>query len=599
MKGTVVSTWMKTCGKIYGRDCVESALVSAGLDKDKMFSPLEDVEDVTINKIMSGIAIEQNITISDLWRKVGVDNLKTFTEDYPAFFKHENLYTFLKSMFDVHVIVVKRMPGAKPPILNLEPISNREAVFSYSSKRGMFDYFQGLLEGATNYFKEKIEVKEISRTSDELKLKLTFENDIQYKKIYRINKLMSFGFIKDVGVKASLLSTVLFAIMNFGVYFVAKDIVIYTSVISVLLSSLISNYFLHKPMNTIVEALENIKDHNYVDYLNIATGDSYEKFYNLIKEYKEIVTKDFVGFKGVSDELNTFSRDVNSIANKMDHTSEEIGGVVKQVADAAILQTQEIESSVGMLNKSVESIIYIAGNENENRKELEEAVVKIEESYKNTKTTSEKLSDILVGFGSVKNNSVELQNRAKGITEIVSIVSSISEQTNLLALNASIEAARAGEAGRGFAVVAEEVRKLAEQSQKAVNNITGSLGEFISEVDTVVSDIKNQFDILKEENGKLNVAVSYSSDANDKIKIVTKKMIDTSQNLETETTAISNVYGKVESLVSIAEENTAASEEVSANVLYYTENIKNLTHSIMEFKKLTEQFNEDMDKYKI
>ena len=51
--------------------------------------------------------------------------------------------------------------------------------------------------------------------------------------------------------------------------------------------------------------------------------------------------------------------------------------------------------------------------------------------------------------------------------------------------------------------------------------------------------------------------------------------------------------------VAIAEENTASSEEVSANVANYTEAIKKLTLSIMEFKKLTEQFNEDMDKYKI
>ncbi|MNI48219.1 hypothetical protein D3C73_1027750 [compost metagenome] len=76
-------------------------------------------------------------------------------------------------------------------------------------------------------------------------------------------------------------------------------------------------------------------------------------------------------------------------------------------------------------------------------------------------------------------------------------------------------------------------------------------------------------------------------------------MIETSDLLEKETGSMSEVYSKIESLVSIAEENTAASEEVSSSVLMYTEDIRNLTKSIQEFKQLAEQFNDDMDKYKI
>jgi methyl-accepting chemotaxis protein len=283
----------------------------------------------------------------------------------------------------------------------------------------------------------------------------------------------------------------------------------------------------------------------------------------------------------------------------MNNTSTEIGGVVEQVATAAILQTSEIESSVSMLKGSVEAIMFVEESENRNKIELENAVTKIRDSYNNTKNTSEKLNSVLEGFGKVRNKSFELQNRVKGITQIVSLVSSIAEQTNLLALNASIESARAGEAGRGFAVVAEEVRKLAEQSQSAVNDITASLNQFIGEVEDVVSDIGSEFDILKEENSKLNIAVNYSSSANDTINDVSIKMIKTAEKLENETKNMAEVYDKIESLVAIAEENTASSQEVSASVSVYTEDIKNLTKSIEEFEKLTKQFNEDMNKYKI
>lgn len=382
MKGTVVSTWMKTCSNMYSKECVENALDSAGLDRHKIFSPLEDVDDAIINKLISNIAQANNVSISELWRKIGVDNIKAFFKDYPAFFKHENLYTFLKSMYDVHVIVVKRMPGAKPPLLNLEPISKREAIFEYSSKRGMFDYFQGMIEGASKHFNEKLSTEEISRTPDNLKLKLTFENDIYVKKSYKINKILSFGFLKDVGAKVTILSTLIIAILNLVVYFTAKDLLIYTSIASGLIGSFVANYILHRPMKVIINDLERLKQHNYVDDLYLETNDSYEKFYDLIKEYKKVITEDFVGFKGVTDEINTFSAQVSNIASKMNSTSEEIGGVVEQVANAAILQTSEIEGSVAMLKDSVQSIVYVTKKEHENKGELENAVAKITNSYK-------------------------------------------------------------------------------------------------------------------------------------------------------------------------------------------------------------------------
>jgi methyl-accepting chemotaxis protein len=226
-------------------------------------------------------------------------------------------------------------------------------------------------------------------------------------------------------------------------------------------------------------------------------------------------------------------------------------------------------------------------------------MLKINNSYENVENASKNILKSLQSFNEVKEKGTQLEGRAKDINNIVSIVSGIAEQTNLLALNASIEAARAGEQGKGFAVVAESIRKLAEQSKEAVLDINSNLAQFVKEIGFLVDHIDVQYDVLEKETNNLDVVRNISYEANQSVQSVATSMIETISKLNIEADSISDVYDSIESLAAIAEENSASSEEVSASVINYTNEIKKLIDNISDFKGITKTFKNDLEKYKI
>lgn len=602
MKGTVVATWIKTIRKIYKDTIAEDALEEAGFSRSVKFSPLVDVEDAKVFRFIQAVSKRCSDDYDTVWYKVGVDNIITFSSSYPAFFRQEGAYRFLSTMNDVHQIVKKRFAGAAPPILDMESMGGNKARFTYRSKRGMFPYFLGLIDGVSAHFKEKIVVKEIRRSETELELELTFEYVTSTKKEFFINKVMSFGFIRSVSAKVALLSCIIVALL-------LLPLALFTDIISLLgvaicivgggIVSYISGKLITRPLNYLHDEIDNLQQHNFTSRTNIVSKDRYDELFEKINSFKDLVSKDFVGFNNMADEMNTFSDELSDIAKEMSFTSDEISDVVEQLAYAATNQAQETESSIYMLNDNIQEVKKVASEENTNKNELEKSVIKIESSFSNVEKTAEEINTILARFKIVKENGLKLMESARNITDIVSLVSAISRQTNLLALNASIEAARAGEAGKGFAVVAEEVRKLSEATNEAVEKINSSLNVFVGEIDNLVEDVDQQYNVLEQENINLSDAVNESSEAKLTIQTVAKNMVITSQKLESETEAISKVFVNMESLAAIAEENSASAEQVSANVSTYTEQIKVLSESINDFKALTKEFSDELELYKV
>lgn len=595
MKGTVVSSWIESCRKLFGDSIVNNALAKYSLSNDHIFSPLEDVEDRIAEGVIDYIGNSLGKSHKEIWNTMGEENIKTFSKNYPGFFRHESAYQFLKSMNDVHIIVMKRFKGAKPPLLDVTPISSKEIYFTYRSQRGMIDYLEGLIHGVSKYFNEEIKTEIVSQKEGEAVLKLTFEKEIQFIKKYRFNKLLSLGFIKSTAIKSSLLNTIFLCLGSFLLKLELDQIIgigITTFVISFL-----SSIILNRPRKLIMNELKKLSEREFVESIVLRSSDEYERYMEEINEIKRNVQKDFIGYNAIIDELYTFNKSIADIAGTMQDTSNDITAVLDQVANAAITQADDTGNAISILDGSIGNVTNISDDGQKNKRQIEEAVIGIEDSFQNVQSTASQISAVLNKFNEIRLSSNELKTNADNITQIVTIVATIAKQINLLALNASIEAARAGEAGRGFTVVAEEVRKLSEETNHAVNQINGSLTGLVSSINTVVDGIDVQYEVLENENTKLTTAVDNSSQMNQRLKVVSNLMIQNSQDLKIEADNISNLFDGIQNLAAIAEENSASTQEANSNVTIYVEQIKELTNQVSIFEAMIKNFQEDLSKY--
>ena len=597
MKGTVVATWIQTARNVWGNEVTEKAMKKVGWQPDRLFSPTEDVDDAKPKGFVAEISALTGTTQDDIWLTIGKDNINTFFKIYPAFFKKENLYSFLRSMFDVHVIITKRIPGANPPELLIKPLSETEAMLSYRSQRGMFGYLKGLLAGAAEHFKEPIQTEIAESSADSMKIKIRFPQPIRNTVSHGLNRALSLGMFRSVAVKIALLSTLL----GVGVSIVLPAIGLTAPVWGALAggaAALVASMLLLQPIQSVLKEIQTMQERQYFMETQFTSNDEFEAIMEGLSEYKIRLKREFVGFKGIADEMNKYADDFNGLAEKMKATSNEITGVVHDVASAAMHQAESTTESVAILNGNLATLKQVVSEQDRNKSRLEAAVSEISQGFSDVEVSSQKLEHSMSQFADVKKSAENLETQATRINEITAMVSAIAAQTNLLALNAAIEAARAGEQGRGFAVVAEEVRKLAEQSQHHSDSISVDLKVLMDIINSVVSMIDTEYNVLALEAKQLSDVVTGNKRHIQNVHLVAENIVDMINKLETEMKGLNQVYGKIENLAAISEENSAASEEVSAAVQVYNEKLQDMMARIVDFKVVIGHFSEDVNQYR-
>lgn len=602
MKGTVVSLWIQTFRKLYGGDRIDRALNTVGWPIDRIISPLEDIDDDEVRQFFSSVAEETGEEESTILRELGRNNIYGFRQWFPSYFERKTLKGFITLMDDVHTQITKKIKGARPPRLLVEEISPTEIQLKYISKRGFFDYFIGLLEGSAKVFEEELEWSEVERgETDEglgfLTLKVKFEKQDDVVKEHKVNKFLSLGFIKNIPIKLALYSSIIF-----GLAYILPDIqnrlttgLIYSGINFVIV--LFVSLGILNPMRDFRDELERMKGLDFSGKTGIETGDEFEGYASLFNRIKENIRKDFLVLKGGTDDMYRFTREFGAIADNMTDLSDSISSVVQEVAYGAAHQAEETERAVYQLNENITNINKISQLEMEGKEDLEESVETITRSQGDIENVAGMLMEVRDNFAKVNSRAYNLAEKAEESLVIVNTVAAISNRTNILALNATIEASRAGEAGRGFGVVADEIRKLAESTKDAVEEINANLVSFTGEIAGVAQDITDQFGQLEESNRTLSQVSRENMESTGQVSYVADEISKLVEELSNETVLMGNVFENINSLSAIAQENSASSEEMSATVTEYSERIKELMEYIQQLEELTLEFKDEIRKY--
>jgi methyl-accepting chemotaxis protein len=332
----------------------------------------------------------------------------------------------------------------------------------------------------------------------------------------------------------------------------------------------------------------------------------------------DITSNDEIGrlgraFETMTQNLRELIKQVSSATGQVAASSEELTAGAQQSAAAsnniAISITQVAQGSekqVSAVNETSAIVQEISATMEEMTATATEMATMSEQTASAAiegKTSVDRavgqMNAVSVGAKQAQVAAEELKASSAQIGEIVGLISTIAGQTNLLALNAAIEAARAGEQGRGFAVVAEEVRKLAEQSEQAAQQIKGLVGSNHDSIGKVVAAIDVAGRELTQGVELVNVAGTNFGAINEQVRKVTDQVRIIAKAINEAAIGSQRIVNSIKEVESVSRDSAAEAQTVSAATEEQSASMEEIAASSQSLAKLAIDLQAAVSKFRV
>ncbi|MGA3676834.1 methyl-accepting chemotaxis protein [Lysinibacillus agricola] len=367
-----------------------------------------------------------------------------------------------------------------------------------------------------------------------------------------------------------------------------------------ILIAIITASKISKPITIVSKRMSELANGNLQhELLPITNQDEIGQLMLSANEMNEKLKQTISSIHTVSETVAASSEELAQSSNEVQSGTEQITVTMQELASG----TETQASTAGDLAETMVSFQHSIHETTQEGIELKEH----SDHVQNLTTTGKELmvqsTQQMAAINEIVLDSVKkvegLNVQSAEISKLVSVIDDISNQTNLLALNAAIEAARAGEHGKGFAVVADEVRKLAEQVQFSVTDISTIVNRIQGETGNVTTALQSGYEEVKRGTSQLN----QTNETFEQISVAVEDMIlninTISGNLNKVAHNSKSINAAIDEMASISQESAAGVEQTTATVEETAATMDEISKSANQLAEMAEELNSQLQQFKI